>query len=304
MRVLVLGGDDDEHAVHVLTALRDRGVRAEMVDSRMFPQQLRITWDPVTDTGHLVLPGAGRIDFHDIHSVYWRCYNGFTEALLDDPEQAELAANDARSLFESVLVSLPCRWVNGWEAYQLHQTKPAALARVAAMDLGGVLRCPATCLGNDPEAVRDFVASRERCIFKPVQGGAHTRMVRPAHLTDENLRSLAASPVTIQEYAPGADIRVFVAEKRVLACEILTDATDFRDDPHAEITPVMLPDAVADGCLAIARELHLLWTGIDLRRTDDGTYVFLEANPSPMFIGFEDRAGLALTDALLEVLTA
>jgi len=304
MVVLVLGGNDDEHAAGVLETLRARGVRAEMLDSRRFPGEIRIAWDPVGATGRLTLPTGEPIDFGEIHSVYWRCFNGFTEPLLVDEDQAELALNDARSLFESFLVHLPARWVNGWDAYQLHQTKPAALARVAAMDLPATLRCPATCLGNDPEAIGRFVARHGRCIFKPVQGGAHTRMVTESHLTRENLRSLAAAPVTIQEHVEGTDVRVFIADRRVLACEIVTDATDFRDDPSAEIAPVDLPPDVAAACIAIARKLHLLWTGIDLRRTADGTYVFLEANPSPMFIGFESYSGLPLTDALIDVLTA
>ncbi len=135
MVVLVLGGDDDEHAVHVFDTLRARGVRAEMLDSRRFPGEIRIAWDPVGATGHLALPTGGPIEFGEVHSVYWRCYNGFADPMLGDEAQAELAVNDARSLFESLLVHLPTRWVNGWDAYQLHQTKPAALARVAAMDL-------------------------------------------------------------------------------------------------------------------------------------------------------------------------
>jgi hypothetical protein len=45
-----------------------------------------------------------------------------------------------------------------------------------------------------------------------------------------------------------------------------------------------------------------VWTGIDLRRTPDGRHVFLEANPSPMFLGFERRSGLPLTEALVALL--
>jgi len=304
MRVFVLGGDDDEHAVHIVSALGARGVEADLLDSRQFPGEVRIAWDPVAGEGRIALPGAAPVEFSEIHSVYWRCYNGQAASPLADDEQAELAVNDARSLFESLLTCLPARWVNGWDAFQLHQTKPAALARVAAMDLPSALRCPATCLGNDPEAIRNFVARHDRCIFKPVQGGAHTRRVTPAHLTDENLRSLASAPVTLQEHVDGTDVRVFVADSRALACEIHTDETDFRDDPGAEIVAVDLPADVAAACVAIARELHLMWTGIDLRRTDEGQFVFLEANPSPMFIGFETYSGLPLTDALLDVLTA
>jgi len=32
--------------------------------------------------------------------------------------------------------------------------------------------------------------------------------------------------------------------------------------------------------------------------------VFLEANPSPMFLGFEERTGLPLTESLTELLVS
>ena len=38
--------------------------------------------------------------------------------------------------------------------------------------------------------------------------------------------------------------------------------------------------------------------------TADGQYVFLEANPSPMFLGFEAQTGLPLTAALADLLLA
>jgi hypothetical protein len=34
-----------------------------------------------------------------------------------------------------------------------------------------------------------------------------------------------------------------------------------------------------------------------------GEYVFLEANPSPMFLGFQDATGLPLAEILAELLT-
>ena len=51
-----------------------------------------------------------------------------------------------------------------------------------------------------------------------------------------------------------------------------------------------------------ARELDLLWTGIDYRLTPDRQYVFLEANPSPMFLGFQSATGLPLLESLVDLL--
>ena len=108
--------------------------------------------------------------------------------------------------------------------------------------------------------------------------------------------------MTLQEEMPGTNVRVFVAGDRVLACEIPTESIDFRDDDAQRVTPHTLASDTEQMCRAIARTLDLLWTGIDFRLTPDGRYVFLEANPSPMFIGFEALSGLPLTDALAKLL--
>jgi hypothetical protein len=300
MTILILGDPDDEHACLVLECLRGRGADAELFDSRWFPAALQITYLPHPDSGTLRLPTGRRLSFDEIHSVYWRCYNSVAESDLPDSEQAFVATNDGRGLFESLLIRLPARWVNGWRAYQLHQTKPVQLALVAALGMP----IPATVLSNDPDTVRDFAACHPRCIFKPVQGGAHTRRLTPDHLSDDNLKNLALAPVTIQEEIPGTNVRVFVAGDRVLACEVATAAVDFRDDPEPCIVPHALPAEVAEMCQRAARALDLLWTGIDLRRTPEGRYVFLEANPSPMFLGFEQRCGLPLLESLADLLLA
>jgi glutathione synthase/RimK-type ligase-like ATP-grasp enzyme len=298
MTILILAGEDDEHAAHILRYLQTHGAEAEFLDSRHFPADVIIACDPVARTGSIRLPGGKRLAFDQIDSIYWRCYNGIGYPDLPDPEQAYIAQNDARSLFESFLIGLPARWVNGWQAFQLHQTKPVQFALVAALGIP----VPDTLLTNDPEAVRQFVAGHPHSIFKPVQGGAHTRPVAQRHLSDENLKNLAVAPVTIQEEVPGTNIRVFVAGTRIMACEINTADLDYRDDPDPRIEVVSLPSEVESQCAQVARALQLVWTGIDLRRTPEGRFVFLEANPSPMFLGFESRTGLPLTESLAALL--
>jgi glutathione synthase/RimK-type ligase-like ATP-grasp enzyme len=298
MAILILGGQDDAHAVHMLQHLQGRGADVELFDSRWFPTAMTISFDPATDTGRLRLPSGRVLQFADIEAVYWRCYNMVATPPLADEGQAMIAGNDARSLFESLLIHWKTRWVNGWAAFQLHQTKPAALAMVAALGVP----VPRTLLGNDPEAVREFAARVPKVIFKPVQGGAHTLRLTQEHLSDANLRNLAYAPVTLQEEVEGTNIRVFVAGERVLTCEVATVEIDFREDPDPKIIPHTLPAEVEDQCRRAARVLHLTWTGIDLRLTPEGLYIFLEANPSPMFMGFEARSGQPLTDALADLL--
>jgi hypothetical protein len=297
MTVLILGGDD-EHALHMLHVLRRRGADTELLDSRWFPSRMTLAYDPLGGEGRLGLPGGRTLDFGQVRSVYWRRYDGVGSPELPDPEQSFIAANDARGLFESLLLRLPARWVNGWAAYRLHQTKPVQLALVSAQGV----EVPPTLLTNDPAAVREFVRIHPRCIFKPVQGGAHARRLTAAHMSEQKLRNLAIAPVTVQEEVAGTNVRAFVAGRRVLGCELRTAALDYRDDPDPRILPHELPAAVEAACVRIAGALEMLWTGIDFRWTPEGRYVFLEANPSPMFLGFESRTGLPLTDSLADLL--
>ena len=300
--VFILGTRDDEHAVHIAGLLAARGARVGWLDGQQFPGRLRIAFEPGS-TGHLVsADDGGRVPFEEIDSIYWRCYFGNAFPDLPNAEQADLAYQDSRCLFESLLIELPTRWVNGWAGFQTHQCKPAALARVRRLELGPRLRIPETLLSNDPDAVREFADRVGACIYKPVHGGAHTRRLTEDLLSAEQLTNLQHAPVTIQQEIEGTDVRVFVAGDRVLACELLTGALDFRDDDDPHIEPVELPAAVVEDCRKIAAALDLVWTGIDLRRTADGDYYYFEANPSPMFMGFESRCGLPLSEALVDLL--
>jgi len=299
MTVLILGGHDDDHAAFMLAHLDGLGHDVEMIDSRWFPSDLRLALDPSSGGWRVTLPTGRVLAPGEVRSVYWRCYNSVPGAELPDPDQSFIAGNDARGMFESFLISLPARWVNGWDGFVMHQTKPVQLAKVAALGVP----VPATCLGNDPESVREFAARHPACIFKPVQGGAHTRRLTPGHLTEANLKTLALSPVTLQEEIPGTNIRAFVAGDRVMACDVKSEHIDFRDSDDPTIIVHELPADVAAQSLKIAEALKLTWTGIDYRLTPEGRHVFLEANPSPMFRGFESRCGLPLTESLTRLLT-
>jgi hypothetical protein len=298
MTILILGASDDEHAVRMRDHLSRCGADAIQIDGEWFPDRMTIAFDPACGEGEIVMPDGRAVSFDSITSVYWRNYNGMKPANLPDAHQSFVAENDSRSLFESLLIWLPARWVNGWGAVQLHQTKPVQLAMVAQLGIP----IPRSIITNAAGPLVDFVGRNPSSIYKPVQGGAHTRRITAAELHPENLESLRIAPVTIQDEIAGTNIRAFVAGDRVLACQVSSGAVDFRDDDRPDITAHGLPPEQEEACRVIAHALGLVWTGIDFRLTPDGKYVFLEANPSPMFIGFEQYSGLPLTDALAALL--
>lgn len=299
MVIMILGSYDDQHACHMYHYLKDRyAAEVELVDSRWFPTQMHIHYVPQRREGFLRLPSGRLLALAEVQAVYWRCCYGVAVPPLPDLDQRYIAEYDAQGLLDSILKDLMVRWVNSWQAQQLHRTKPVQLARVAQLGVA----IPATIVTNDPAQVKQFAAEHPRCIFKPVQGGAHAQLLEPRHLEEEHLVHLRLAPVTIQEEIPGTNIRVFVAGEQVLSCEIRTPHLDYRDDPQPLVLVHQLPHQMIEQCRQIAQALDLIWTGIDFRLTPEGQYFFLEANPSPMFLGFEQATGLPLSESLAALL--
>ena len=68
------------------------------------------------------------------------------------------------------------------------------------------------------------------------------------------------------------------------------------------MSPVTLPAAVTTACLRGARELGLLFAGIDLKETPDGEYFCFEINPCPGFTYYERHTGQPISLALADLL--
>jgi glutathione synthase/RimK-type ligase-like ATP-grasp enzyme len=294
-----LGNATDAHAAHIKNALTESGATVNYFDTSFFPTKTRISFSPDTLNGSLTLPGGSKLKLQDIHSVYWRSFSGIKVPTLQDSNQQQVAFNDSMSTVRSLIQACPAKWINSWKAYQFHQEKPLQLAK--AKQIGVTI--PATLITNNADDIREFFQAHEKVIFKPVYGGAHTQFVTEQHLNSQRLNQvLSISPVTIQEYILGTNIRSYVIRKSVYAAEIRSQTLDFREDAKAELFPIYLPGSIQEQCLAITKELMLEWTAINWRVKPNGEYVFLEANPSPMFIHFEQQTGFPITQQLIKLL--
>ena len=299
MNILILGNAEDDHAACVHAALTKTDATVEYLDTQLFPSKIKLSWQPHDADGCVQLSSGKEIRLQSIHSVYWRSFNGVRIPSIDDARQQDIAYRDSIATVRSIFQACPAHWVNSWQAYRFHQKKPLQLN--LAKQLG--VNIPATLIGNDPRQITQFAKAYDKVIFKPVYGGSHARFVTRKHLEIERLNlALKISPVTLQKYIPGTNIRSYVIKDLVYSAEIRTDAVDFRDDSSAKIAPVNLPAEIEQQCKKIASAFSLEWTAIDWRRNRNGEYIFLEANPSPMFLYFEQQTGFPITQKLVQLL--
>ncbi len=289
--VVLVGSRDDIHIQEVSRRLGVEGVKTVVVDTLAFPDETKVSL--TDDLDGIIVDGVrvGRpaaVYLRGLHASPMSYMVDAQEAMTEDWRTTLTAFREKATLLNGL--------VSRWEQLGVPLYNPVSNdwvmhkpVQVAALKAAG-LPVPRTLWTNDPEAVRRFAAGG-RVAYKPVAGGAATRELGPEDLTDERLAALAAAPVTFQELLPGEDIRVYVLDGEIVASlRIVTSALDFRQNEE-RLERIELPPEVARNCVKACEVLGLRWTGLDLKRGQDGELKFLELNGSAMFLGFDAGGG-------------
>lgn len=300
--IVIVGSPIDGHVDAVTTALVERGIQTTVLDSLSYPAGPRLSLGDRLDSINLNGKDIGKPAAVYVRDVYAHPISVGIEAA------AEMTADWRRTLVafrekSQVLFSILARWdelgvpMYNPTAPDWRYSKPLQLALLEAAGLP----VPRTLWTNDPEAVRNF-ADDGRVIYKPVAGGAATKELGPEDMA--RLHTLEGAPVTFQEKLEGDNFRVYCLDGKVAACfRIVSEEIDYRQNEDV-LEEVDLPPAVKQQCIRAAELLRLRWTGMDLRDDGRGTLKFLELNPSPMFMGFDARAGTDLLGALVAALAS
>ncbi len=164
---------------------------------------------------------------------------------------------------------------------------------------------PDTLVTTDSNAALEFWEQHGTIIYKSVSG---VRSIVSRLTTEQakHLEDIRWCPTQFQEYVPGHDYRVHVVGDEIFACEISSKADDYRyasrQGTSVDVHPYDLPTEVITRCGKLARALHLIVAGIDLRRSPDGRWYCFEVNPSPAFTYFQNATGHLIDEAIAQLL--
>jgi hypothetical protein len=189
--------------------------------------------------------------------------------------------------------------VNPFEPMAANNSKPYQLEQIRKLGW----RVPSTLITTDPAAARDFWERHGSAVYKSISAvRSKVSRLQAEHL--DRFASISSCPTQFQEYIAGVDYRVHVVGQDVFACEISSEADDYRyaQAPYA-VHACQLPADVEDCCRSLASCLRLPLAGIDLRRTPDGEWVCFEVNPSPGFTCFGAEMAQRIAQALVGLLT-
>jgi glutathione synthase/RimK-type ligase-like ATP-grasp enzyme len=310
--IAIVSSPGDSHSAEVLHRVQSRGAKASVIDLSEFPRVAELSID---------FAGAQRrarsrlvnrketLDLGDCRVIWWRRPQPFAfHEEMTDATAFSFAYAEAHSAFSGLWLTLDAVWVN-------HPCRDEEAARKVyqlqvAQEEG--LRIPETCITNSPQQARSFIERQgtRGTIYKAFSGTEEawreTRLLKPGEMKE--LPSVRFAPVIFQEYVPAdVDVRITIVGDRVFAAAIHSQETSYKVDfrmtmDQARVTPHTLPIDLAQRLLAYVSRLGLVYGAIDMRRTPDGDYVFLEINPAGQWLFVENRAGLPITDALVDFL--
>jgi glutathione synthase/RimK-type ligase-like ATP-grasp enzyme len=306
--ILLWGLTGDAPFDRVRAALEHRGADIGLVDQRdVLCTGLQMTCDP-TLSATVYVDGEGT-SLDGVTAIYWRTYDvrRLPSILAEQPDDEDghpLA--EARALEQALLAwleTVDAMVVNRPSSMASNNSKPyqSTIMRAHGFEV------PETIITTDPQAVLRFWTDHGAVIYKSVSGARSVvSRITGSHL--ERLEHVVWCPTQFQQFIPGRDVRVHVVGDDVFACEVLSDADDYRyaegSGGSVEIRDLRLPDDVAARCVAVTHALGLHLSGIDLRHAPDGRWFGFEVNPSPGFTYYEDRTGQPIASAVASLLTS
>lgn len=195
-----------------------------------------------------------------------------------------------------------CTVANRTSAMASNASKPYQAQRIIAAGF----ESPDTLVTNDVAELRAFTRQHRHVIYKSISGVRSIVRELDADLSNAALGRLRNLPTQFQQFIDGTNVRVHVVGAEVFATEIQTNAVDYRyaqrDEMSVTMSPITLPEHVADRCRALSQLLDLPLCGIDLKRAGDGRYYCFEVNPSPAYSYYQEHTGQPIAQALVRFL--
>lgn len=327
--VLLIDGVAAGHANLLKPKIEDRGLTAAILNiSAVRTLDLNIA---VPEVRVQVGAKGWRLSLKDLRSVWANCRYPAGEVLSKNREFRDFAQDEwEAALCNLYYLTQDRTWVNPLDRDYISGAKveQLILARQAGLDV------PRTLVTLDPRELRSFSRScpdgvaikrlnNHPAMFRSSypQQMIYTNLIRKADMDRLPLDSIRLAPCFFQEYVPKkSELRVFVVDDRVFSVEIFSQLEaqteiDWRHYPRKpnakgweidydrwKCAPVDLPASVQNRCRQVAREMGLHYAAIDLIKSTDGRYVFLEANNPGAWGWLEEQTGLPITDAIVEVL--
>lgn len=221
--------------------------------------------------------------------------------------------NETDSLLRNMFAILPVKWLSSPSSVfdaenKLHQLR-------VAQRIGFTI--PETVVTTSKDQLRKFFHDNHQdIIIKPIARTRVDSVESPSFFFTsivgqkfiDEIEEYDLTPCLFQRNIPKEyEIRVTVVGSTVFAASVdsqsdIETKVDWRKK-KLKFARVELPESVSEMCVQLLVELRLKFGAIDLIKTPDGKYVFLEINPNGQWVWIENETGQKISEAIIDFLT-
>lgn len=313
--VLVISTSIDQSTDEVVKRLVQRGVPTQRFDTERFPYDTSLSVD-LDGALSLGLDCGAAFQTVEPSSVWYRRVRSPQKLTDMNPGVHEFCVREARSTLLGATLACSARFMSWPPSVWAAENKVYQLE--CARRIG--LPIPRTVVTNRPAAiVAAFERFGHRMIIKPARSGyvdygneqraVYTNQILEEHMS--RIESARLSPAIYQELLDkDCDVRVTIVGSKFFVAEIDSQTDEAaRIDWRHTVNPNLphragtLPPAIEDGIRRLLDMLGLVFGAVDLVRTRDGRWYFLEVNPNGQWLWLEDKLGFMIADEIAEWLS-
>ena len=220
--------------------------------------------------------------------------------------------NETESLFKNIFASVSSNWLSLPSA--IYEAENKLLQLKIATKIG--FKIPPTLITNSKnELIQFFSDCESEIILKPIsqtriQYKENTAFIFTNPVSKEYIERLDEfdlTPCIFQKnIQKDYELRVTVVGEKAFAAAVYSqrDSETINDwrKKKLEFKEIELPDEIKIKCLNLLKELNLKFGAIDLIKTPNGEFIFLEINPNGQWAWIENQTGQKISDALINLL--
>lgn len=320
MEVLIVTySNDDEGIDYVTEALQRKGTNVYRFNTNYYPTRIQLASHYVNNAEQVkIISEDVTHDLAKFDAVWYRRIRIGQEIPEDMADEYKIPAiEESKSTFQGTLAS----WGIGKfvldAVADIRRADNKQLQLKVANRLG--LHIPATLITNSANEVKAFAKNYPAVISKmqyafSIYNEAEDEYRVYSHKWEpeelEDMEGLEFSPMIFQEYVEKEyEFRVVIVGEQIFCGKIPSQQSkdgrsDWRKDANIidDITPYELPPQVQLKLLHLMDYFNLNYGAIDLIKTPNGKYIFLEINPVGEFSWLDKALNHQISEAIANVL--